>query len=59
MTKFRLEVFEDTFGKWAIGIYLSNELVVCYGQIDSEMDAYLIGEAFIDGIKHEKGEIDD
>jgi len=56
MVNFRVEVFQDIKGFWAVEIYANSDTLCCYGGIDSEDDAYLVGEAFIDGIKHVQGE---
>ena len=56
MINYRVEVFEDTKGKWCVEVCANSDTLVCYGQIDTQDDAYLVGEAFIDGIKLVRGD---
>jgi len=51
-----MSVVEDSYGKWMVEIMCNSDTVACYGQIDTQDDAYLVGEAFIDGIKLIEGE---
>lgn len=55
-----LETFESPYEgihkHWCVEITCNGEIVVCYGGITTQNDAMLIGEAFIDGIKHVEGE---
>lgn len=39
-----------------VEVKCGSDTLVIYGQIDTEDDAYLVGEAFIDGIKLIEGE---
>jgi hypothetical protein len=56
MKNYHMEVNQDTHGKWMVEVRCNSDTLVCYGQIDSQDDAYLVGEAFIDGIKLIEGE---
>jgi len=56
-TYFNVEITHDDKGKFVTEIYEDNELVVCYGNINTQTDAYLVGEAFLDGIAHSIGEL--
>ena len=58
MINYRTEIFLDTnmTGKWLVNIYANSDLLVSYGGIDTETDAYLAGEIFIEGIKFARGE---
>jgi hypothetical protein len=56
MKDYWMEVSKDSHGKWMVEVKCNSDILVCYGQIDSQDDAHLVGEAFIDGIKLIEGE---
>ena len=51
-----MTVFEQNDGRWAVEVFCNSDTLVCYGGIDSQDDAYLVGEAFIDGVRLIEGE---
>ena len=56
MKNYTVNVFEQTDGLWASEVKCNSDTLVVYGYISTQNDAYLIGEAFIDGIKLVEGE---
>lgn len=61
MINYRYEVVKDEFfadrNSWCVKIYANSDFVVSYGNIDTEEDASVAGEAFIDGIKFSEGKL--
>lgn len=56
-TYFNVEVHQDDRGEWITEIKQDGEFLVCYGGINTQADAYLVGEAFLEGIDHILGEL--
>lgn len=56
MIEYWAQVFKAPNGEWGVQIYANSDMLAGYNMIDTKDDAQLIGEAFIDGIKHVRGD---
>ena len=56
MINYRIEVFDDIRELWSVEIYANSDVLLSYGGINTQDDAYLVGEAFVDGIKFARGD---
>lgn len=51
MKQYSYDIIEQKGGTWAVEIRCNSDVLVCYGDISTQDDAYLVAEAFIDGIE--------